>query len=132
MSVKKSKLDRDLILRDLTLLKKQTMEMEAKYTNVLQENRLLWQTIMKNKEQQDMMKNKMERICRLIYKLYPNLLQGNEEINYHVFSTPFSHPQMIQDQTSYELNPPSFGDDRYLTPEQYNNSLEYLQPLLLI
>ena len=37
------------MLRELTLLKKQTTEMEAKYNNVLQENRLLWQTFMKSK-----------------------------------------------------------------------------------
>ena len=84
MTVKKSKYDRDLILRDLTLLKKQTAEMEAKYTNVLQENRLLWQTIMKSKKQQDEMKHQMERICRFICKMYPNRVQNTEEINYNV------------------------------------------------
>ena len=60
MNVKKSKMDRDMILRDLTLLKKQTAEMESKYTNVLQENRLLWQTLMKSKKQQDAMKQQMK------------------------------------------------------------------------
>ena len=65
-------MDRDKILRDLTLLKKQTAEMESKYTNVLQENRLLWQTLMKSKKQQDAMKQQMERVCRFLYKVYPN------------------------------------------------------------
>ena len=51
------------MLRELTLLKKQTTEMEAKYNNVLQENRLLWQTFMKSKQQQDAMKQQMERIA---------------------------------------------------------------------
>ena len=63
MNVKKSKMDRDMILRDLTLLKKQTAEMESKYTNVLQENRLLWQTLMKSKKQQDAMKQQLARVC---------------------------------------------------------------------
>ena len=72
MNVKKSKMDRDMILRDLTLLKKQTAEMESKYTNVLQENRLLWQTLMKSKKQQDAMKQQMERVCRFLYKVYPS------------------------------------------------------------
>lgn len=84
MNVKKSKMDRDMILRDLTLLKKQTAEMEAKYTNVLQENRLLWQTIMKSKKQQDTMKLQMERICRFLYKVYPNRIQGVDDVNYNV------------------------------------------------
>lgn len=84
MNVKKSKMDRDMILRDLTLLKKQTAEMEAKYTNVLQENRLLWQTIMKSKKQQDTMKLQMERICRFLYKVYPNRIQGGDDVNYNV------------------------------------------------
>ena len=124
MSVKKNKLDRDIILRDLTLLKKQTAEMEAKYTNVLQENRLLWQTIMKNKEQQDIMKNKMERICRFIYKLYPNLIQNNDDINHNVPFLAPSDSQMLQDM-GYAGDMNAYGDDQYLTAEQYNNSLEY-------
>ena len=84
MNVKKSKLDRDMILRDLTLLKKQTEEMESKYNNVLQENRLLWQTIMKSKKQQDGMKLQMERICRFHYKMYPNRIQPGDDMNYSV------------------------------------------------
>ena len=86
MNVKKSKLDRDMILRDLTLLKKQTEEMESKYNNVLQENRLLWQTIMKSKKQQDGMKLQMERICRFHYKMYPTRIQTGDDMNYSVFA----------------------------------------------
>ena len=59
LNVKKNKIDRDAMLRELTLLKQQTAEMEAKYTNVLQENRLLWQTFMKSKKQQDALKQQM-------------------------------------------------------------------------
>lgn len=86
LNVKKNKLDRDSMLRELTLLKKQTTEMEAKYNNVLQENRLLWQTFMKSKQQQDAMKQQMERICRFIYKVYPNRLRDTNDDSYVVSS----------------------------------------------
>ena len=85
--MKKNKLDRDSMLRELTLLKKQTTEMEAKYNNVLQENRLLWQTFMKSKQQQDAMKQQMERICRFIYKVYPNRLRDTNDDSYVVSSS---------------------------------------------
>lgn len=68
MSVKKSKLDRDLYLRELSLLKKQISDMESKYNNILQENRFLWKTFMNSKKQQDIMKQQMERICKFINK----------------------------------------------------------------
>ena len=60
--------------------------MEAKYNNVLQENRLLWQTFMKSKQQQDAMKQQMERICRFIYKVYPNRLRDTNDDSYVVSS----------------------------------------------
>ena len=70
--MKRNKVDRDTMLWELSQIKKQTAEMEAKYTNVLQENRLLWQTLMKSKKQQDAMKQQLERICRFLYKIYPS------------------------------------------------------------
>lgn len=70
--MKRNKVDRDTMLWELSQIKKQTAEMEAKYTNVLQENRLLWQTFMKSKKQQDIMKQQLERICRFLYKIYPS------------------------------------------------------------
>ena len=85
LNVKKNKIDRDAMLRELTLLKQQTAEMEAKYTNVLQENRLLWQTFMKSKKQQDALKQQMERICRFLYKVYPGTrIRDNEDANPYV------------------------------------------------
>ena len=70
--MKRNKVDRDTMLWELTQIKKQTAEMEVKYTNVLQENRLLWQTLMKSKKQQDAMKQQLERICRFLCKIYPS------------------------------------------------------------
>ena len=93
LNVKRNKVDRDALLWEFTQLKKQTTELEAKYTNVLQENRLLWQTFMKSKQQQDVMKQQMERICRFLYKMYP----GN-----HLRD---ANPSSIPTATSEEINP---------------------------
>lgn len=131
MNVKKSKMDCDLILRDLTILKKQTAEMESKYTNVLQENRLLWQTLMKSKKQQDAMKQQMERVCRFLYKVYPGnrLRDTGDDSTQFVISAMAIDSQMLQDKPhnlDSEVGDYSMlNDDGLMTPDQYNSSLEY-------
>ena len=91
MSVKKSKLDRDLYLRELSLLKKQISDMESKYNNILQENRFLWKTFMNSKKQQDVMKQQMERICKFISKFSAGnrLLETDDTPQYVCFSPLF-------------------------------------------
>ena len=42
---------------------------------------------MKSKQQQDAMKQQMERICRFIYKVYPNRLRDTNDDSYVVSSS---------------------------------------------
>ena len=92
MSVKKSKLDRDLYLRELSLLKKQISDMESKYNNILQENRFLWKTFMNSKKQQDIMKQQMERICKFINKFSAgNRLLETDDTPQYVCFCPLSY-----------------------------------------
>ena len=86
MSVKKSRIDRDIYLRELTLLKKQISNMESRYNNVLKENQFLWKTFMNSKKQQDEMKRQMERICKFISKLTTSnrILDNSDDLSQYV------------------------------------------------
>lgn len=86
VSVKKSRIDRDIYLRELTLLKKQISNMESRYNNVLKENQFLWKTFMNSKKQQDEMKRQMERICKFISKLTTSnrILDNSDDFSQYV------------------------------------------------